>query len=128
MSKRSSAWNNSEKESKIETFTRRWRCKVHATDGLSALSWLPNFIFLIKNPSSRKVLISCIPCIGIRLIYFEPSSKKSLLGCTPLQDIIRIVIWIVVDHLLVFQMDRKSINGGLCKMHGELKHMPAAFY
>ena len=38
MSKRNSTWDNSEKESKIKLFTRRWRCKVHVTDGLSMLS------------------------------------------------------------------------------------------
>ena len=101
MSKRSSARNDSEKESKIEPFTRRWGCKIHATDGLSTLSWLPSFLFVIINPSLWKVLIGSIPGVRIRLIYFKPSSKLGLFVCTPLQDIIGVVICIKVDQLLV---------------------------
>jgi len=127
ISKRSSSRDDSEKEAKIETFSRRWRCKVHATDGITLFSWLPNLDFFIIDPSLGKVLISSIPGLRLGLIYFKPSSKRSVLCCAPIHDIVDAFICIVVDQLLVFQMDWKTINGGALSMHRKFKYMPAAF-
>ena len=36
-------------------------------------------------------------------------------------------VLIVIDQLLVFQMDRKSINSGALSMHRKFKYIPTAF-
>jgi len=72
-------------------------------------------------------LIGDIACSLIFSVGFKPSSKAGFLGTISVQDIIYVIVCIEVDHLLIWEMNRETIDSRGLGMHSELVDVPAGF-
>src|SRR5882762_5485990 len=114
--KRSGTLDNSEKGPEVKALSRRGRSKIHPSNGKALLSWGPLLIFIIIDPSLRKVIICGLP--GLFMIFV----------CISVNKLIQKIIRIIIDQLLIWEMDSQMVDGWLFCMHGKFKYMPAALY
>ena len=94
--------------------------KVHPANDITLTTWLP----LLSNKVLRKVMIGDVTCTLQGSIGNEPLCKVSLPDCITIQYLLNIIIIIKIDGLVIFKMNRQTIDGRLFLMHGKFHNMP----
>src|SRR5882762_9503430 len=126
--KRSGTLDNSEKGPEVKALSRRGRSKIHPSNGKALLLWGPLLLFLIIDPSLRKVIICGLPGLFMIFVCIKPSGQCSAFACLSVNNLIQKIIRIIIDQLLIWEVDSQMVDGWLFCMHGKFKYMPAALY
>jgi hypothetical protein len=92
--------------------------KVHSPDDITLLAYVPLPDFLVPSEILREVLICDLLCTLQSPIGKEPLCKRSLFGRLAIYDLLQIIVIIEIDHMLIYEMDRQTIDRWLLLMHG----------
>jgi hypothetical protein len=109
----------------IEAFPGRGVDKVHPPDDIALTAYVPLLCLFVPSECLRKVLIGDNLCALQIPIGSEPLCQMGLLDRIASHKLLSIIILIKIDHLLIFFMDRKAIDGRLFLMQGKFKDVPA---
>jgi hypothetical protein len=123
---RFSAFDDGQECPEVKALSSFGTDKVHPAYDIALTTWLPLPWLLLPNELLGKVEITDILCIGQSGIGCEPLCEGSLLEGLVVQQHLWVIVFIVMDVMLVLEMDRQAIDGGLLLMHLVFQHVPAS--
>ena len=102
--------------------TCSFECGMQNDIGLTA--WLPFSGLFLPNKVMREVEIGILLCCRDCAICSKPLSKDSHLGGITVHNLLWIIIIIEIDRLLIWKVNRQTIDRGLLFMHGKFCNVP----
>jgi hypothetical protein len=88
------------------------------------LAYVPLSGFLVPSEILRKVLIGDLLCTLQSPIGNEPLCERSLFDRLAIHNLLSIIIIIEIDHMLIYEMDRQTIDRWFLFMHREFHCVP----
>ena len=95
-----------QQQPKMKPFSSRWVNKVHPSNDIASLMWLPLYVLLVPHKVMGEVKIRNLLCSRKGLISSEPLREGGLLYGVALHNLIQIIIVTKVDGLLILKVNR----------------------
>ena len=108
----------------IKALASRRMNKIHPADDITLRTMLPLLRLLLPHKMMGKILITDILCTVQSSIGNEPLCERGLLDAITVNDLFGKVVIIPIDHMLIFEMNRQTIDGRFFLMHRKFHNMP----
>jgi len=118
------AFNIDQEQPEIIALPCGWVNKVHPSDDIVLTAGLPLPGLFVPNKEMGKVKIRTLLCTWERLIGNKPLCESGLFDGITVHNLIQVIIIIEIDGLLIWKVDRQTIDGRIFLMHAKFSNVP----